>query len=279
MGYRQGVVVAVHPEDHSVDLVMTDDGARMTGVQVMTPNGSSRTGGVDLPTITPSGDKWDITKPNKDQDMRALVAYVGRVPVVAGFLYPQINQMLFKDPKMKFYRHQSDVMYAIDGDGNIELDHPSGTYIRIGETPDKVDLSSQNVDKSLKTDRNTGKQVNIRVATGGNTVVLTMTPDGEVSFTCDQDFKIETKANIDFKADGNVLIEAAGNMSLKAGGTINTESGGNTTLKAPTVQADAAFDVTGDTSVKYITSNNKNISDTHTHDNVMAGPAITGPVT
>jgi hypothetical protein len=239
----------------------------------MTPHGSSRSGTVDLPAITPNGDKWDITQRNKDQDMLAVVDYVGKVPVVSGFLYPQVNQMLFDDPKMKFTRHQSDVYSAIDGDGNAEFFHPSGAYIRVGESPDHVDLKSKNVDKSLDTDRNTGKRVNIRVATGGNTVVVTLTPDGEVSFKLEQDFKIE--------AQGNISMEAEGNISLKAGGTLTTESGGATTVKAPTITADGdtnvtgSFDVGGSTSVKAITSNGKDIGDTHKHLN-SGGPSVGG---
>jgi hypothetical protein len=274
MSKRIGVVVATHPEDHSVDLVMTDDGARLTGVQVMTPNGSNRSGSVDLPHITPNGDKWDITQRNKDQDMIAVVDFVGKIPLVHGFVFPQISQMTFSDPKLKINRHQSDVYSAIDGDGNVEFYHPSGAYIRIGEAPDHVDLNSKNVDKSFATDRNTGKRVNIRVATGGNTVVFTMTPDGEVSFKLEQDFKIE--------AQGNFSLEAQGNISLKAGGTLSTESGGATTIKAPTITEDGNttvtqnFNVDGSTTVKAITSNGKDISSTHKHLGVLSGPAQTG---
>ncbi len=282
MSKRIGVVVATHPGDHSVDIVMADDGARLTGVQIMSPNASSRSGSVDLPDITPNGDKWDITQRNKDQDMIAVVDFVGKVPLVSGFLYPQINQMLFDDKKTKFTRHQSDVMSTIDGEGNMELFHPGGAYIRIGEAPDHVDLKDKNTDKSLNPDRNTGKRVNIRVATGGNTVVLTMTPDGEVSFRIDQDFIVEANGDISMKADGNVSIEAGGAFSIKAGSTLDTESGGATTAKAPTITADGntnvtgSFDVAGSTSVKAITSNSKDISNAHKHLGVTPGGGQTG---
>ncbi len=204
MSMRQGYVVAVHPEDHSVDLVMVDDGSRLVGVQVATPNGSARSGTVDLPDVKQPGDKWDITKTN-GQDMKALVSFVGRHPVVTGFLYPQINQMLLKDPKARRFRHQSDVETLIDGDGNIQVTHPSGTYIRIGENPDADSLGGKFADESA-VDRNTSKQVSIRVGMAGGTAVLTISPTGAVSLT--------TKQTVDIDAEGAVTVKSPVGITL-----------------------------------------------------------------
>lgn len=215
MSLRKGVVVGTHPEDHSVDLVMVDDGSRLVGVQVQTQNGSSRSGTVDLPAVPEKKNKWDITE-QTDQEMLALVDYVGRNPVVTGFLYPQINQMLFKDPKMKFGRHQSDVMNYIDGDGNMGILHPSGAFIQIGEKPEKPELASKNADASLAADRNTGKKVFLRVALAGNAVELTMTPDGTCTLKMEQDFDLQAKGNINMKAEGDVAIEAGGEFRVTA---------------------------------------------------------------
>lgn len=278
---RLGVVVATHPSDHSVDLVMTDDGARLSGVQVMVPSGSTRTGNIDMPEVTPNGDKWDITKRNKDQDVIAVIDYVGRVPLVKGFLMPQINQMLFDDKKTAFYRHQSDVSRTIDGNGNIELHHPSGAFIRMGETPEHADMTSKNVDKNLTVDRNTERKVYLRVELAGNVAQLTMTPEGECTLTLDKSFTLRAKENIDMKADGNVMIEAGGSFSIKAGSTLDTQSGGATTVQAPTIVADGdtsvteTLDVSGSTSVTAITSNGKDIGSTHKHLN-SGGPSLGG---
>lgn len=214
MSLRRGIVVATHPEDHSVDLVMADDGSRLVGVQVQTMNGSTRTGSVDLPAVPEKKDKWDVTQLT-GQDMIALVSTLGSGnPVVTGFLYPQINQILSKDPKRMFSRHQSDVSWGIDGDGNIQLDHPSGTYIRIGEAADREDTAGKNADANSKADRNTGRKVNVRIGLAGNTVVLTMTPDGSVSFKIDKDFDIESKGNINMKAQGSISLEADGDVTI-----------------------------------------------------------------
>ena len=217
MSLRQGVVVATHPKDHAVDLVMVDTGERLVGVQVATPNGSARSGGVDLPDVPEKKDKWDITR-ETGQDMKALVDFVRGYPVVTGFLYPQVNQVLQKDPKMMYRRHQSDVEWMVDGEGNIQLNHPGGAYIRLGETPDKVDTAGKNADGNAKIDRNTGRKVNVRIGLAGNAVVVTMTPDGAVTFALETDFTIEAKGSIAMKAGGDIRLEAAGAVAIKAGG-------------------------------------------------------------
>lgn len=248
MSARIGIVVAVHPTDHSVDLVMADDGSRLVGVQVTTPNGSTRSGTVDLPEITPSGDKWDIRKPT-GQDMKAIVSFVGTNPVVTGFLYPQVNQMLMKDGKARRYRHQSDVETLIDGDGNIQVTHPSGTYIRIGEAVAVDTLAGKHADTS-STDRNTAKQVSVHIAMAGGKATLTFAPDGSVSLV--------TKSTVNVKADGQVKIEAPSVL-----------------LDAAETKLTGNLEVLGTTTLKDVTSNAKDVGSTHTHLN-SGGPGTGG---
>jgi len=168
-GLRKAIVVATHPEDHSCDLVMCDDGSRLTGVPIMAQSASARSGSVDLPEVKKTGDKWDITQ-RDGQDMEVLVGFMGRGnPIVVGFLYPQISQMTFKDKQRRFSRHQSDVYTTIDGNGNVELYHPSGAFVRIAEE-DKLaheDLEKKNFDESLQLDRNKDKKVAMRMSLGG----------------------------------------------------------------------------------------------------------------
>lgn len=203
---KRGIVVATHPEDHSVDIVMSD-GRRLAGVQVMAKNASARSGTIDMPSVPPKdGDKWDITKEN-GQDQIALVDFIGEVPVVVGYLYPQINQMTFADPDLRIDRHQSDVITTIDGKGNVQILHPGGTYIRIGENPDKQDFAGSNFDESLAVDRNTDVQAYVRVELAGGNVVLTMDPSGQVTL------KAATSVVVDSPS-----VEVTGNLTV--GGTV-----------------------------------------------------------
>ncbi|MND16900.1 hypothetical protein D3C76_909200 [compost metagenome] len=212
MAMRKGIVVATHPEDYSVDLVMVDNGERLVGVQVMTPSGSARTGSVDLPAVPEKKDKWDITRED-GQDMHAVVDYVGRTPVVTGFLYPQISQMTFKDPKMRFNRHQSDVMSYTDGDGNFGIMHPSGAFIQVGESPEKPEIAGKNADASLEPDRNTGKKVFLRVSLAGNVAELTMTPEGTCTLKLEKDFELEAKGHANITCN-DATVTAAESVTI-----------------------------------------------------------------
>lgn len=225
MSHRIGIVVETHHKDHSVDLVMADDGSRLVGVQVLTSNGSKRSGNVDMPEVKPAGDKWNITKEH-GQDMKAIVAFVGRHPVVVGFLFPQVNQMLLKDPKVRRFRHQSDVETMIDGNGNVQVTHPCGTYIRIGEDPEPDKLVGKFVDKS-KTDRNTGRQVHVRIGMAGGTAVLTITPGGAVTLT--------TVSTVDVVATGNITLSTDAAFAINAAGPITVQSGASIQLTAPRI--------------------------------------------
>jgi hypothetical protein len=211
---KKGIVVATHPGDHSVDLVLAD-GRRLTGVQVATPNGSARSGTFDMPAMPERADKWDITQPH-GQDQIALVDFVDGIPIVSGFLFPQVSQMTFDDPKMRVTRHQSDVVQMIDGDGNIDLIHPSGFAVRIGETPDHAQPSTSNTDKSLAIDRNTGRKPYIRITMADGKAQLTIAPDGQVTLTTQNGIDVNAKAGINVHADGAINIDSGASIKLTA---------------------------------------------------------------
>ena len=233
MSLRIGIVVATHPDDHSVDLVMSDDGSRLTGVQVISGSASARTGKVDMPAVPARADKWDISKTD-GQDMKAVVGSFGSYPVVLGFLFPQVNQILSKDPKLMHARHQSDVAWSIDGDGNIQLTHPGGAYVRIGESPDKVDMAGQNADANSAYDRNTGKQVNVRIGLAGNTVELTLAPSGAVTLKANTTVVVQAGTSVTLDTPlthctGNLVVDGSisysGGMTGSGGGSAATING------------------------------------------------------
>ena len=205
MTLRKGIVVDVHPGDHSVDVVLVDNYARLVGVQVQVHTASSRSGGIELPDVEVRKDKWNIAT-QTGQEVMALVDFVGPTPIVTGFLYPQISQMTQADGKIRYHRHTSDVQTYTDGEGNMGLLHPGGAHITIGTVPEPKDFTGGNVDKSLKVDRNTDKKVFLRVALAGNVAVLTMTPKGECTLHLDSTFDVEcTKATI--KASDSIVLD------------------------------------------------------------------------
>jgi len=259
MSLRLGRVAATHPEDNSVDLVMIDDGSRLAGVQVLAGSATTNSGTHDLPSVSKpaSGDQWSLTE-RTDRDMTAVVGFIGRAPVVVGFLFPQVSQMLFKDANRRVMRHASDVYTSIDGQGNTELYHPSGTYLRIGATPDHEDLTGKDVDGNWAISKNTSSAVNVRlrVANAGvEKAVVTIDPSGNVTVT--------NKGNLSIETDGNASLQADGTMALASGGTMS--------ITAPTLNIAANTVITGS-----MTNNGKDVGSGHQHLN-SGGPNLGGP--
>lgn len=216
---RWGRVAAIHPEDYSVDLVMTDDGSRLAGVQVLTPHASTNSGSNCLPqpSSPASGNVWDLREAT-DRDVLAGVAFFGQYPVVLGFRYPQVCQMLFADLQRAINRHPSDFYTSIDAEGNFETYHPSGTYFRIGTSPNHEDLTGKDFDGLWKITKNTSSapHVHLSVANAGSQV-----------------------ASVDIDPSGNVTVTHNGNLAVNTSGTADIQVTGAATLKAPNVTIDS----------------------------------------
>lgn len=215
---RWGRVAAIHPEDYSVDLVMTDDGGQLTGIQVLTPWGSTSSG--ETMPINPSaaanGNKWDLTQ-TKPTDVLAAVAFFGQFPVVIGFRFPQICQMLFEDLARAIKRHPSDFYTSIDGEGNFEAYHPSGTYFRVGVSPAHEDLTGKDVDGNWKIAKNTQSSpwVNLTVANAGEMVAnFQVDPQGNVNVTAKGSLTANITGNVSATIDGDVVAEVTGNVDI-----------------------------------------------------------------
>lgn len=202
---KLGIVVATYPAGNSVDVLLPDDGSRLSNVQVLVPTGSSSTGMVDLPDIGgfPDDSRWDI-KRNYERYVRAVVGFIRGVPIVVGFLLPQVTQITFDEKNRRIMRHASDVYSTIDDAGNMEVYHPSGAYVRIGTSPDHEDLTSKDVDQKWAIARNTDKQVHLMVKIGSTT--LHMDPAGNVSLNHDGDLNVQSGGDINIAAGGSVTI-------------------------------------------------------------------------
>lgn len=206
MALRKAIVVATYPKDHACDLIMVDNYARFSGVQVLTASGSARTGSNKIPRVRDRGaDKWNISQ-QTGQEVMATVDFIGSSPVVTGFLYPQISQMTFDEDGLEFERSDSDVIRYTDAEGNTGLLHPSGAYIIMGTKPDRRDFAGANFDKNLAVDRNTGTKPYYRIGMAGNVVELTFTPEGKVRLIAQDEIYAEcTQATI--KASDGILLD------------------------------------------------------------------------
>lgn len=230
-------VVDIHPESNAVDIVFMDDGRRYAGVQVVSGSAGTNFGYADLSLPDKTG--YDAGNTNT-RDIYAVVSFVKQIPVVLGFLFPQVAQCLFEDKERMVYRHASDVYVTVDKNGNTEVAHPSGTFLRIGETPGHEDLTGKDFDKVWKIERNTGRAVyvHLTVANAGSPVAtLDIDPSGNV---------VETNAgNLSATVGGATTVDSAGAVTIKSGASITlqapslvfngpvTQSGGPSTAAGP----------------------------------------------
>lgn len=184
---RLAKVTRAHPEDHSVDLLMLDTADRVPGVQVLgdfagTDFGES--GLVEPDQVNPD-DPWS-PRDTKTRDLLAVVGQIRQSFVVIGFLFPQVAQALFARKNFRVKRYPSDVYTTVDDAGNVEVAHPSGTFIRIGESLAHEDLTGQDFDRIWQVTKNTGRSVGVRVEVGGGgggarRSTWTMAADGTVT--------------------------------------------------------------------------------------------------
>lgn len=222
-------VVGVHPEAYAVDLVYLDTGARVPLVQVLSWSASSNSGAMDLPEPSPPADAYDV-RATKDRDIYACVGAVGGLPVVIGFLFPQVCQMLFEDANLKVERHASDWYTSVDADGNFEASHPSGTYFRIGTDAAHRDLTGEDFDKKWAITKNTDKAVHVHlsVANAGDEVAsLDISPTGVITSMGSQwnhtgpmaiDGDVEINGAVDVTGDVDVTGTVDATVDVIAGG-------------------------------------------------------------
>jgi len=186
-------VVGVHPESNAVDIEMMIDNRRIPGVQVGSGSAGTDCGLADLsePTFTEYG------KGNsKTRDIYAVVTWVHDFPIVLCFLFPQVSECLFLEKNFRVNRHASDVYSTIDANGNIEVCHPSGAYVRFGATPDHVDLTGKDYDKKWKIKRNTDKPVHIHVGQAGGVASVNISPSGQIDAVSSVGFTVTSPSNV-----------------------------------------------------------------------------------
>jgi hypothetical protein len=249
---RIAKVMAIQPGGYAVDLVFLHDDSQVPGVQVMSPSASTNSGFNDLaqPSPPPSGSKADVTQTN-NRDIYALVGYVGRSPVVLGFLFPQVCQMLFADMNRRIDRHASDVYTSIDEQGNVELFHPSGTYLRIGTNPAHEDLTGKDLDGKWKIANNTGTapHVHLTVANAGAAVAS---------------IDIDPSGNVTEQNNGNLSATVGGNLVAAVSGTGAVTVGGNLDITSPTTTIHGKLHVTQEVIANFGAPNQIGLL-THTH--------------
>jgi hypothetical protein len=229
-----GIVVAVYPQGQSIDVLLPDSGSRLTNIQVMMASGSDTTGTVDLPDPgLPTDDtRWSYALTAKRNIIAVLASYKG-IPMCIGFIMPQVGQMTFAQKNRRIMRHASDVYSSIDQYGNIEVAHPSGTYIRIGTSPAHEDLTGKDFDGEWKIGANTATApyLNVSIANGGVLQAqLQIDPQGNTTLAA----TTTTVVSAGGITLNGVLIDEIGNIYTPA--NVGVGTGATGTFSTPTGQ-------------------------------------------
>jgi len=220
-GLILGKVVEIHPEHNAVDVAVFYDGRRLVAVPVVGDALTGNTGTVDLAIPDLTTDRHDQSQDGKwvsnDTDKRDIIAVVGFVegaPICLGFLSPPVCELHFPDneyDEFRIQRHASDLYETIDRDANHEWYHPSGTFLRVAEDPEHLDLTGKDYDKKWAIKRNTDKapHVHLVVANAGSVMAdVHIDPDGNVSVT--------SQGNIVATADKAISLTALEGVTITA---------------------------------------------------------------
>ncbi len=216
---RTAIVVGVNQATRSLDLVYTDSNQPIANVKVAGEASSSISGSWNVPHMPkPANPQQTGVLPASGRSMVALVALVSGRPVVIGFLPASGNQMAFTDPDRKVERHASGVVHSIDQAGNVQIDHPGGYTLRIGDPNIEVPGATAADGNwslpaaaaptvTLKT-----PQVTITIAAGTGNV--TVTSSGDVQVTA-KDAAVNVTGTAAITAAGAASVTAGGQLTLK----------------------------------------------------------------
>jgi len=210
-------VTAVHPETNKVDLLFIADGRPVPGVRVMCADASTASGtiGLALPDAQAKGDPYAPPAAG-ERVLIACVGYYDGLPVVQGFLFPEVSEMLFPDPERVMVRTPSDFYHTVDGKGNAEWFHPGGAYVRIGTSPAHEDLTGKDRHGLFNPRRNAGEKVHIHIEQAGGVASVDIAPDGKITITSKSDLVAEFEGRADVHTVGETIIKADAGATIKA---------------------------------------------------------------
>lgn len=217
---RMARVTYVHPEGQKLEVIFLDTGDMGRDVQVMTPYGGTDfgfTSGIPQPGEEghkPAVEQWDPKK----RHINCVVATMNGMHVCLGFVYPQVTHMAFtrdRDMNRLVERHTSDFVRTISDAGDMDMTHPSGAYLRIGEGEDPDELAGHDYDGVYELKHNLEKRVTITLknASGTGQTKLVLCPSGDIDVFATRNARV--------RVFGDIAIEATENLSLTAGGTLS----------------------------------------------------------
>ena len=234
-----------------MEVIFLDTGDFGRDVQLMTPYGGTDFGlTTGVPEPEQEGhdfntEQWD---PNK-RHINAVVATCGSIHICLGFLYPQCTHMAFtkgQDKNRLIERHTSDFVRTVSDAGDMDLVHPSGAHLRIGQGSAPDNLAGRDFDGVWSIKHNKGGAVTISLvnASAASNSSVILLPDGTVEIRASKDVDIRANQNVNvlaFKdakvtAFGNATVDASNECAVKAGTKLYLTAGEQIRLTAPNVK-------------------------------------------
>lgn len=171
-----------------------------------------------VPILTAVPDSWAIPDVEHSHDTTATgprEMFVALAPLgigrwaIVGFLPGASRPSMFGDGRA-ITRNSAGVYSTSDATGNMELYHPSGTFVRIG-TPGHESLIGKDLDEQFDITENTASAptITIGLAAGGvSKGTITIEPDGKISIETQGKIEITTETLTltgDMKVTGTIV--------------------------------------------------------------------------
>jgi hypothetical protein len=263
-GLALGKVFKVYPEANAVDVVLMDGGI-LRKVQVVSLYASSRTGVANLPIPEYKNlsnnllDKQLFLLPceSNESDVFAIVAFLGNSifkAIVLGFLYPEHTELLCdklqdgnKDASQYLFKHASNVYTRISEKGDVEVSHPSGFFLKVGESVERTAINNYDVKvrpfkwKNPTTGELSAASYAYLAHPSGDT--FTIDPEGNIEenivgndyITIEGNLDISIKGNSDETVEGDEYLAITGKMTESSTGTWMRSSDDSIRDTAPTI--------------------------------------------
>jgi hypothetical protein len=260
-GLSLGKVSSIYPESNMVDIVLFD-GTVFQKVQVLSGYASSRSGisCLPIPEYKNSSNQFinlvDKNNPlgmagQTENDIFVVVGYLGGYllnPVVIGFLFPEDCEVLCgrdskgnEDGSMFLWKHESNVYVRVakgyeagsedrDGAGgtqvtpDIEISHPSGTFIKIGQFDYNKDHSEQ---RAPITNWDSVNQIREFQNLNPITKKADPAPVIIINHSSGTYVVIEASGAVFIKSESNLGIEVLGEMTEEVTGNLTRTYHGN----------------------------------------------------
>ena len=248
----------IHPESGSCDVTLMGSLRPLAGVHILSSMNGTDFGYTNL--VDPAYQPDNIYEQGNTgiRDCYGIVVFLDdKTPVIIGFNYPEISQMLFERHNFKIDRHGSDHYETLNGNADSEEYHPSSSYIRFAENLDHEDLTHLDYDKLWEITRNLEKAPGIRLRIAHRDpkhldrpphVYATIQCDanGNIDITNDGYLHSVTQGYIEIEGMSTVKVIAHKDMELTTHAKLTINSDNDTVVN---VGGDAKITTSGKTTV------------------------------